>query len=281
MKKGMIKMIKQNLHTHSIYCDGKNTIEEMTLEAIQKGFQVLGFSGHGNCRNIDNYSMDEENTQKYIQDVLTMKEKYKDQIQIFLGVEEDVLGQRFIKHQPYDYIIGSVHFVKVGEQYMAVDESQAITQQIVEYYGDFLSYAKSYYQEVKKIADYDEVDIVGHVDLLTKFNENEEFIAFDQEDYLKLAYECIDLCIEKGKIFEVNTGAIARGQRQTPYPHHLLLSYIYKHGGKICLNSDCHQKEMLDCYYEKSIKLIKACGFTSMMLLTQDSFVETDISEFE
>ena len=36
-------MIKQNLHTHSIYCDGNNTIEEMALEAIQKGFTVLGF----------------------------------------------------------------------------------------------------------------------------------------------------------------------------------------------------------------------------------------------
>ena len=49
-------MIKQNLHTHSLYCDGKNTIEDMTLEAIQKGFTILGFSGHGNCREIDDYS---------------------------------------------------------------------------------------------------------------------------------------------------------------------------------------------------------------------------------
>lgn len=273
-------MLKQNLHTHSIYCDGKNTIEDMTLEAIRKGFTVLGFSGHGNCRQIDNYSMDEENTQKYIQDVLSIKEKYQDQIQIFLGVEEDVLGQRFEKHHPYDYIIGSVHFVKANE-YLAVDESQQVTQQIVEYYGDFLSYAKSYYNEVKKIANYDEVDIVGHIDLLTKFNEDEQFIEFNQPEYLKLAFECIDLLIEKNKIFEVNTGAIARGQRKTPYPHHILLKYIYEHGGKICLNSDCHQKEMLDCYYTEAIQLIKDCGFTSMMLLTKQGFIEKNISEFE
>ena len=39
--------MKQNLHTHSIFCDGKDTIEEMTLEAISKGFDILGFSGHG------------------------------------------------------------------------------------------------------------------------------------------------------------------------------------------------------------------------------------------
>lgn len=273
-------MIKQNLHTHSIYCDGKDTIEAMTLVAINKGFNVLGFSGHGNCRNVDDYSMDENNTKKYIEDVLAVKEKYQDRINIFLGVEQDVLGQRFKKHDPYDYIIGSVHFVKTGDMYLAVDFSSEVTKQIVEYYGSFLNYAKSYFEEVKKIADMDEVDIVGHIDLLTKFNENEEFIKFDDPDYLKLAYDCIDQLLAKNKIFEINTGAIARGQRKTPYPHKILLKYIYDHGGKICLNSDCHNKEMLDCYYQESLELIQSCGFTTMMELTKDGFVKRSISDF-
>ena len=273
-------MIKQNLHTHSIYCDGKDTIEAMALEAINKRFNVLGFSGHGNCRNVDDYSMDENNTKKYIEDVLAVKEKYQDQINIFLGVEQDVLGQRFKKHDPYDYIIGSVHFVKAGDKYLAVDFSSDVTKEIVEYYGSFLNYAKSYFEEVKKIANMDEVDIVGHVDLLTKFNENEEFIKFDDPDYLKLAYNCIDQLLAKNKIFEVNTGAIARGQRKTPYPHKTLLKYIYDHGGKICLNSDCHNKEMLDCYYQESLELIQSCGFTTMMKLTKDGFVERPVSDF-
>ncbi|WRK54097.1 hypothetical protein SD457_03290 [Coprobacillaceae bacterium CR2/5/TPMF4] len=126
----------------------------------------------------------------------------------------------------------------------------------------------------------DEVDIVGHVDLLTKFNENEEFIKFDDPDYLKLAYNCIDQLLAKNKIFEVNTGAIARGQRKTPYPHKTLLKYIYDHGGKICLNSDCHNKEMLDCHYQESLELIQSCGFTTMMELTKDGFVERPVSDF-
>lgn len=273
-------MIKQNLHTHSLYCDGKNTIDEMVQEAIAKGFTILGFSGHGNCRHIDDYSMNQENTQKYIQDVITAKDKYKDQIQVFLGIEQDVLGERFSKHDPYDYIIGSVHFVKGKDRYLAVDQSAAITREIVDAYGSFLNYAKSYFDEVKKIADMDEVDIVGHIDLLTKFNENEEFISFEQSDYLKLAYECIDLLISKKKIFEVNTGAIARGQRLTPYPHRTLLEYINQHDGQICLNSDCHNKEMLDCYYEEALDLIQSCGFHSMMVLTEQGFIEEDIQEF-
>ena len=73
-------MIKQNLHTHSIYCDGKNTIEEIVLSAIEKGFTILGFSGHGYNRPIDDYSMTRENTKLYYSDVEYVKNKYKDEI---------------------------------------------------------------------------------------------------------------------------------------------------------------------------------------------------------
>lgn len=273
--------MKQNLHTHTLYCDGKDSVEEMVRAAIDKGFTTLGFSGHGNCRRIDQYSMDDQNTERYIRDVQQAKAKYRDRIQLFLGIEQDVLGKRFVKHQPYDYIIGSVHFVTCGDSYLAVDESSEITAQIVRHYGSFLSYARAYFEEVKKIAAMDEVDIVGHVDLLTKFNEDESWIAFDDPDYLQLACDCIDVLIKSGKIFEVNTGAIARGYRKTPYPHALLLSYIAKQGGKICLNSDCHNKDMLDCCYREALKLIKDCGFEEMMVLDQEKgFIPMPLAAF-
>ncbi len=35
---------KQNLHTHSIFCDGKNTPEEMVQEAILRGFQEVAIT---------------------------------------------------------------------------------------------------------------------------------------------------------------------------------------------------------------------------------------------
>ncbi len=272
-------MIKQNLHTHTCYCDGRNSVDEMVLEAIQRGFTVLGFSGHGHCL-IDDYSMDEEKTKQYIEDIKTAKEKYKDKIQIFLGLEQDVLGESVIKGQPYEYLIGSVHFVKGKDRYIAVDESKEMTDRLVEEYHDFLAYAKAYYQEVKKIADMQSIDIIGHVDLLMKFNEAENYIAFEDPMYLKIAYDCIDYLIKKGKILEINTGAIARGMRTTPYPHVSLLRYICAHDGKILLNSDCHQKEMLDCSYEEAIKLIRSCGFTKMEVLTAHGFVSMPITCF-
>ena len=36
-----------NYHTHTTFCDGQNTAEEVVLSAIDKGFSSIGFSGHG------------------------------------------------------------------------------------------------------------------------------------------------------------------------------------------------------------------------------------------
>ena len=63
-------MIKQNLHTHSVYCDGKDTIDQMVQTAIQKGFTILGFSGHGPCR-YDEVAMKEEDHHALVERMTT------------------------------------------------------------------------------------------------------------------------------------------------------------------------------------------------------------------
>ena len=272
-------MIKQNLHTHSTYCDGKDRIEEMVQTAIEKGFTVLGFSGHGPCL-VDEVAMKESDLPNYRKDILEAKEKYKDQIQIFLGIEEDI-SQRIPSKEPYDIVIGSKHFMFIKNQVKNVDYSKEMAREIVELYdGDFLKYAKDYYEDLKNIANYSEVDIVGHLDLLMKFNEDESFLSFTDPTYLSYAKDCIDVLIKAGKIFEVNTGAISRGYRTKPYPHQTLLAYIQENGGKILLNSDCHNRVDLDCYYKESMELIKQCGFKMMMTLTTEGFKEVPIDQF-
>ena len=41
-----VPYIKTNFHTHSIFCDGKSTLEENVLSAIEKEIKILGFSSH-------------------------------------------------------------------------------------------------------------------------------------------------------------------------------------------------------------------------------------------
>ena len=111
-----------------------------------------------------------------------------------------------------------------------------------------------------------------------KYNEDESFFSFTDERYIKMACDAIDALSQK--IFEVNTGAIARGYRKTPYPEKHLLQYMKEKGIKICLNSDCHNAEYLDCAFSLSKEIIESAGYHSMMVLTKDGFKETDLDAF-
>ena len=89
---------KVNLHTHTTYCDGKESVESMIQAAIAKDFVRLGFSGHVfndfRPEDQDIWCMSPERTQKYIEEVRMMAEKYKDNIDedIFDTIRDDFLG---------------------------------------------------------------------------------------------------------------------------------------------------------------------------------------------
>ena len=38
--------LRANYHTHTTFCDGSDSAEDVVLAAIDKGFSHLGFSGH-------------------------------------------------------------------------------------------------------------------------------------------------------------------------------------------------------------------------------------------
>lgn len=83
--------MKVNLHTHTYRCGhAYGTDEEYVLAAIDAGFHKLGFSEHTPFPYVDYRSggkMQPEEFPEYCQSVHSLKEKYKDQIEICLGLE--------------------------------------------------------------------------------------------------------------------------------------------------------------------------------------------------
>ena len=78
---------KVSIHTHSSFCDGRNTVEEMVVSAIEQGFEVIGFSGHSYIPGEDYWTMKEKGTDDYKAEVKRVREKYGDKIEILLGLE--------------------------------------------------------------------------------------------------------------------------------------------------------------------------------------------------
>ena len=63
--------------------------------------------------------------------------------------------------------------------------------------------------------------------------------------YVKAWQNAADILLKTGKPFEINTGAMSRGYRTSPYPHKEIRDYIRAHGGKLILSSDSHSKETI------------------------------------
>lgn len=262
-----------NFHTHSVFCDGENTPEEIVRYAIDRKFDAIGFSGHGYTEFDLSYCM--KDTEGYIESVNMLKDKYKAKIKIYLGVEEDSLSQ--VDRGLFDYIIGSSHYLQVCGKYYPIDISYDSLQNCIEAFGgDKIKLAEAYYSDFCRYIMLRKPDIVGHFDLITKFDELSPIFLYDDR-YLKVADKYIEEALKEDIIFEVNTGAISRGLRTTPYPHERLLFSIYKHGGKIILSSDSHSVNTLDFYFEETKKMLRDIGFKYVYSFCDNAFVKYGI----
>ena len=114
-------MILKDLHTHTTFSDGKNTAEEMVLSAISKNMECIGFSDHGYTDFDLSYCIPKEKLTEYKAEINRLKEKYKSKIEILLGIEKDMRSNELT--DDYDYVIGSIHYLKCGDEYLDIDRS--------------------------------------------------------------------------------------------------------------------------------------------------------------
>lgn len=245
-----------DLHVHSVFSDGRDTPRDIVISAIEKGVKTLGFSDHSYTEFDERYCIQRDKQAEYIRTINELKNEFSDKIKILCATEQD-----FYSTAPtsgYDYVIGSVHYVLIDGEYIPVDETADILKQAADKYfsGDILSLCEAYFENVGKVYEKTKCDIVGHFDLITKFNEQEQL--FDENDprYIRAYRKAVDKIITDCKVFEINTGAISRGYRTTPYPSENIRSYIRQKGGKFILSSDSHQKETLCFEFDKFRNLL-------------------------
>lgn len=272
--------ILQNLHTHTTYCDGVNTPEEMIKAAIDKGFQSIGFSGHSYMDFSPVYSMSLEDTEKYKEEIFALKEKYRGIIDVFCGLEFEMFSTGF-ETCGYDYLIGSVHYLSKNGEKIGFDRPANVIRPVIEDYfsGDGLEFAKEYYSLLATLPEYGDFDIIAHFDLVTKHVEKENFFDVESSQYKEYAVAAAEALAGKIPYFEVNTGAIARGYRTSPYPSDFLLGELKRLGFKAIVSSDCHNKEYLDCGFEDAFIRLKNSGFKEYYILTQKGFKAVSLED--
>lgn len=265
-------MLPFSYHTHTTFCDGKNTPMEMAVSAAGRGLTALGFSGHSY------FPLDPQGTmapdpQDYRRAVEAVRAQFAGKMDVFCGVEQDLYSPG--DGSDFAYAIGSVHFLKKGDAYCPIDLSAAQLRQGVKdlYNGDPYAMAEAYFAAVSSLPERTAAQIVGHFDLITKFLDRDPLFDPEHPRYLEAAFRAADRLIAAGLIFEINTGAISRGYRKTPYPHKALLSYIHHQGGRVTLGTDSHRADTVDFGLDLAAGLARETGFSGVFRFDGRNFV--------
>ena len=271
----------QNLHAHSVFCDGKNMPEEMIRACLTAGMDSAGISIHSPLPFENGWAAKAENVALFLAEMQRLKAAYAGRIAVYAGVEWDVLSDAEWL-EPFDYAIGSVHFLPVGGDpaaYPTVDDSPETTRRFLAeaFGGDSDAAAECYFAQLKRIADEPRTQIVGHFDLLTKFDEKEHFFDETSLRYRAAALDAMDALVSAGKIFEVNTGAISRGWRTTPYPSRWDLEQLKRRNAQVTISSDSHGVGTVDCAFDRAKALLEACGFEEIRVFDGKTFAAQKI----
>lgn len=285
----MIKIVDykpaSNYHTHCLFCDGKGRPEDYVKEAIKLGFTSLGFSSHAPLPFPTEWTMKEENLTLYIDEIKNLKEKYKNQIEIYCGLEIDYLegisgpNSTKFKDLPLDYTIGSVHLIKNENtgNYLPIDNTKEDYKKILEVFfkGHIKAFTAEYYRLIREMLSNHKPHILGHIDLIRK--NNSDYFSEEEDWYRQQVFETLDLIKDSKVILEVNTGAMARGYLSTPYPSFWILKRCCEMDIPITLNSDAHSPENLNFYFKESLNLIKQAGYRNIYEMNKGSWVRKEI----
>lgn len=263
-------------HCHTTFCDGKSTAREMVMAAIENNFYSIGFSGHAPMEAIGDWCMSYEREKEYVKEVLALKDEFENQIDIVLGIEFDATSVCDLSK--YSYVIGSVHenYNKTTGKTCVLDYTKEMLMDGIENsFSSFNDFLESYCEIFINMTKNNKIDIIGHIDLFTKFNE--DGTCFDEsdkkyQDIMKgLAFELRDY------VFEMNTGAISRGYRTAPYPNDFILKQIIEQGSKIIVNSDSHSHKNLCNDYDICCDMLRKHGVDTTVIITSNGFKECKI----
>ena len=116
--------------------------------------------------------------------------------------------------------------------------------------GDVEAFIRAYFEQQREMLGYD-FDVLGHPDLVRKFNLKHPYFDENAPWYLEELEKTAQAVAKAGKIVEVNTGAISRGWLDDAYPSGVFRAMLRDLGVKFILSSDSHTAQTIDCGFER------------------------------
>ena len=217
-----------DLHVHTEFsCDSEAEMELYADAALAKGITTLCFTDHVDL-NPNDYGYNYYAPDRYFENYRKVRDKYEGRVKLLAGIEfgEPHLYADKLKElsvYPYDYIIGSIHWIgdmfpcqKVREQYSAKE------------------FYTLYWEEVLKTVKQGGFDALGHIDFPKRYYGE---IYYEETKVREIFKHLLD----KDMVIEINTSSLRKGHSETMPGDELLAMYKDCGGRYITVGSDAHE----------------------------------------
>ena len=253
-------MIKSDFHMHTtLSTDGRSDMSDMLHSAADAGLQQICFTEHMDYANPGKDGPDAfvVDTDRYLEKYNALKNTGSG-LEVYFGVELGLLPhclehyKKYVKDYPFDFIIGSSHFVGRFDPY---DK---------EYYDSFASeeaaHLKYFETELECAKLFDTFDVYGHLDYALRYGPTADR-SFTYEKYADVLDELLKTLIEKGKGIEINSAGFRKGM-SGPNPAESILRRYRELGGEIITTgSDAHHISEIAADFDRAAAILERCGF--------------------
>ncbi|WP_068784450.1 histidinol-phosphatase HisJ [Paenibacillus phocaensis] len=250
-------------HTHHERCGhAVGTLEEYVRRGIEIGLSQLGVSDHMPLLHVDpakyypEMAMPMDELPRYVEEAFRLKEKYRGQIDVRVGLEGDYIEgweeriEQIVKAYPWDYVIGSVHFL--GEW----DVSDF--RQVHHWEGqDELAVYERYYEAVTKAAQTGFYDFLGHLDVIKRFGHQPG--AEQVEETIRLEQRALSAVKEAGIAMELNASGLSKPCAEM-FPSERILRAAIEMGIPLTVGSDAHDPLKLSEHLDQARTLLYNLG---------------------
>ncbi len=246
-------------HCHTNLCGhASGEMEDYIAAALLKGLQELGFSDHlpmywlPESERNPGLAMSEQELPLYVEKVIKLQKKYSD-LSIKLGIEADYIPgnnmelNRLLEMYPFDYVLGSVHFVNGWAVDSPANKNDYEHLNIDEIYTDYFSY-------LQIAARSGLFNIMAHPDLIKKFGYR------PKKNLASLYEQTAEIFAKSGVCAEVNTAGLRYPAREI-YPSLELLRLFKKYGVAVTVGSDAHFPEQVGEDWEEAALYLKEAGY--------------------
>ena len=259
-----------DLHCHTKFGrHAKGDIIDYIDSASQNKINVLGFSEHlflpkGFYDPAGDSAMLPKSLPKYLNDIKEAKRKVNSQVSILTAFEVDFIPEfrnEFVKNLAglkVDYLIGSVHFIN-GWNF---DFSEETFKQGLEerYNGDARRAVYDYLNLVKEVVVSGLFDVVGHLDLIKKFNFNRSYFDDSESYYKNTIKEILDEIKAKDLVVEINTAGLDKKVKEQ-YPSEWIIRECCKRDIPITMGSDAHKPAEVGRHFAEMTRMLKRVGY--------------------